>query len=61
MKISYFFAMMCLHMVYTFYQYKLFFPPTYLQSAGVGSQSSWKPNNTLSSISMPIDKQFQKL
>ncbi|CAK8563755.1 unnamed protein product [Lathyrus sativus] len=31
------------------------------QSVGVGSQSSWKPNNTLSSISMPIDKQFQKL
>lgn len=31
------------------------------QSAGLGSQSSWKPNNTLSYNSMPIDKQFQKL
>ncbi|GAU37464.1 hypothetical protein TSUD_207000 [Trifolium subterraneum] len=31
------------------------------QSAGLGSQSSSKSNNTLSSISMPIDKQFQKL
>jgi STAM-binding protein len=31
------------------------------QSAGFGSQSSSKPNSTLSSISMPIDKQFQKL
>ncbi|MCH92190.1 AMSH-like ubiquitin thioesterase 3-like [Trifolium medium] len=30
-------------------------------SAGLGSQSSSKPNNTLSTISTPIDKQFQKL
>lgn len=31
------------------------------QSTGLGSQSSWKPNTTLSYNSMPIDKQFQKL
>ncbi|RDX87413.1 AMSH-like ubiquitin thioesterase 3 [Mucuna pruriens] len=31
------------------------------QPTGLGSQSSWNYNNMLSSNSMPIDKQFQKL